>query len=857
MSLADYQRKRDFARTPEPRGRKSRRSGRRFVIHKHAARNLHYDLRLEIDGVLKSWAVPKGPCLDPSEKRLAVETEDHPLEYLDFEGAIPAGEYGAGTIIVWDRGEWTPEQDPAESLQNGELKLRLDGQKLQGRWVLVKMKPRAGEPDRNWLFIKERSENTRPLSEGDVLKELPHSVVSGRTVEEVAGIEQQKKPVPSTLRPAEPATSQPGVDAAAISRASRSAMPGQLAPQLATPAARPPEGDQWLHEIKFDGYRLLCFIDGDKVRLRTRRQNDWTDRFPHVVEAARQLPVETALLDGEVVGLLPNGVSSFPVLQTALKEGRPQRLVYFVFDLLYLNGYDLRKSPLEQRKRALASILGGGLRGPLHYADHIEGDPGDFFDECRRLGLEGVVSKRRDRPYREGRTADWLKSKSVQRDEFVIGGFTEPEGERIGLGALLVGHFDRQGELHYTGKVGTGFDDATLEDLRRTLDAIELKRNPFVDLAREKIDRGTHWVKPQLVAQVQYAGWSKEDLLWHPVFQGLREDITAASIVREAGELRQQKGPASGSTIQASTADGVTLSQEQLDQLAGVRMTHPERVVYPELGITKLELARYYAAIAEWILPHLADRPLSLVRCPEGQGHKSFFQKHPAKLGGTPAELTRVTIDGELYLVVNDLAGLVSLVQIGVLEIHPWGARADRIERPDRLIFDLDPAPDVAWHRVIETAARLRDLLRDAGLESFVKTTGGKGLHIVLPIDRRHDWAEVKAFAGAVAGRLAAERHDQLTTNPSKQARRARIYIDYHRNSRGATAAAAYSTRNHPQATVSTPLAWEELSEHIGPQQFTVRNVIRRLAALDSDPWADLASVRQSLSAKVKHAFGV
>jgi bifunctional non-homologous end joining protein LigD len=857
MALHEYRRKRDFARTPEPSGQgESAPAGRRFVVHKHAATHLHYDLRLEIDGVLRCWAVPKGPSLDPAERRLAVQTEDHPLEYLEFEGVIPAGEYGGGAMIVWDRGHWEPEGDLAKSLHKGQLKLRLTGEKLEGRWALVKMKPRPGEPDRNWLLIKERSENVRPLSQGDVLQELPHSVLSGRTVEELAGIaalEQSSARDPSTPHRAGRQLAFP-IEAGRIPKAVAAAMPDRIEPQLASTAQRLPDGDQWLHEMKLDGYRLLCFVENGKVRLLTRRHNNWTSRFPYIAAAAAKLPARSVVLDGEVVGLLPSGVSSFAVLQSALKSGKTRPLVYFVFDLLYLDGQDLRRAALVDRKQALSELLRNAPTGPIQYVDHIEGTAEAFFGECQRLGLEGIISKRKDRPYREGRSQEWLKSKCVLRDEFVVGGFTEPEGARAGLGSLLVGHFAANCELHYAGRVGTGFDDAALVDLRRRLGALEVKRNPFAAIARDKVKRGTHWVKPQVVVQVQYAGWSSDGLLWHPVFQGEREDVAAASVVREPALAAGAKPEASRRKPKDVPA-GDVLSQEQLAPLSGLQMTHPGRVMYQDPLLTKLDLARYYAAIADWILPHVAGRPLSLVRCPDGQGTEAFYQKRST--AGMPEAIQRVMVEDVEHLVVKDLAGLLSLVQFAVLEIHLWGSRIDRVERPDRLVFDLDPGPGVTWPRIIDVALQLRELLSEAGLVSFVKTTGSKGLHVVVPIERRHGWDVVQRFCQAVAKRFVAAHPRELTINSARQAREGRIYVDYRRNIRGATAVAPYSTRNRPGAPVSVPLEWHELKQQRGPAEYTVANVVQRLASLRSDPWGKLCETRQSLTARVLRSFGL
>jgi bifunctional non-homologous end joining protein LigD len=868
MSLDAYRRKRRFGSTPEPAGKTSRkRRGPLFVVQKHKARRLHYDLRLEIDGVLKSWAVPKGPCLDPLEKRLAVHVEDHPLEYAQFEGVIPEGQYGAGSVLVWDRGRWEPEEtDARTAYAEGKIKFRLEGEKLHGRWMLIKIKPRPDEPDQQWLLIKERDAAARPLDEYDVLIES-QSVQSGRTIDEVArgGIPQPAGPLPKKRRAPRSARSAPKFDLESVAGAKRAELPATLKPQLAELADSPPAGDKWLHEIKFDGYRLMFWIDNGQVTIRTRRGNDWTEKFPHLAQAAAQLPVQTAILDGELVAMLPNGLSSFAALKNALSDGTVHRLVYFVFDLLYLDGYDLRKVPLEQRKALLSQVVPQSDKGRLQYVDHMLGNGPEFFEQTGRLGLEGIVSKRRDKPYRSDRSSEWLKSKHLQRDEFVIGGFTEPSGSRQGLGAILVGYFQDR-KLHYAGRVGTGFTHHMLLDLRRRLDPLELRDNPFADLTRDKIEKGTHWVKPELVAQIEYAGWTDDRALWHPRFQGLREDLRAIDVVREPPQLdstRAEPGAdepsrrARSNTTPAAALE--KLSDEHAAQLAQVRITSPSRVLYEEPGLTKLDLVRYYVEIADWVLPHIVGRPLSLLRAPDGQGHGEFYQKH--SVAGLPESIRPLTLrdDGEPeeVLVIDDLAGLVALVQFSVLEIHPWGARIDQPNRPDRLIFDLDPDENLPWNRVIEGAFSVRDLLADLGLSSFVKTSGGKGLHVVLPINRRHEWPSAKEFARAVARRLAEESPDRFTANIAKWARSGRIFVDYLRNRRGATAVAAYSTRARPGAAVSVPVEWDELPNILAPDQFSVLNVRERLASLDRDPWEDMGSLRQSLTADVFRRLGL
>jgi len=859
MPLDSYRRKRRFTKTPEPQGEESLPvESRVFVVQKHTSSQLHYDFRLELDGVLKSWAVPRGPCLDPAEKRLAVHVEDHPLDYAQFEGVIPKGEYGGGEVLVWDYGSWTPEEDPQQAYQEGKIKFSLSGEKLHGRWMLVKIKPRPNEPDKQWLLMKERDEAARPLGEYDVLIDS-QSVQTGRSIDEIArGTGEKPKP---PVKPKRRSRKRAKLELASIEGAKRGPLPGSLKPQLAQPADEPPAGERWLHEIKFDGYRMLVFIEGGRVTIRTRRGNDWTHRFPHLVAAAKQLPVESAVLDGEIVVQLPNGASSFAALQNTLSSGATHRLIYFTFDVLHANGYDLRKVPLEERKRILREIVPEAAPQSLQYVDHIVGNGPEFFAQTARMELEGVVSKRRDRPHRSGRSAEWIKAKHLQREEFVIGGFSEPSGSRQGLGAIVVGYY-LDGELRYAGRVGTGFTHHGLLELRRSLDAIERRDNPFVDLTRDRIEKGTHWVKPVLVAQIEFANWTSDGLLWHPRFQGLREDIRAADVVR-----RTPAEDPSGESANERTNEGNSakqpkrerLSPEQADLLANVRITSPGRVLYEEPGITKMDLVQFYVEIGEWVLPHLVGRPLSLLRCPKGQGHSAFYQKH--SVAGMPESIRRVVLqhkgEPDEVLVIDDLAGLVSLVQFNVLEIHPWGARIDRPDRPDRLIVDLDPDEELAWNRVMEGALCVRELLDDLGLQNFVKTTGGKGLHIVVPIDRRHDWPQAKAFTRGLARWLAEQWPDLFTANSAKWARQGKIYVDYLRNTRGATAVGAYSTRARAGASVSVPIAWDELDTILGPHQFSVVNLRERLASLDHDPWEEIGTVRQSITAKVRRRLGV
>jgi bifunctional non-homologous end joining protein LigD len=799
--LDAYHRKRDFRRTPEPAGGTATDGGGRFAVQRHAARRMHYDFRLELDGTLKSWAVPKGPSLDPAEKRLAVHVEDHPLEYGDFEGTIPAGEYGAGEVILWDRGHWTPVGDPADGYRRGKLKFVLHGEKLRGGWTLARMGGRAGEGGKNWLLLKERDVEARPATEGDIVAERPESVAT----------------------------------------IARTALPARIRPQLATLADEPPPGDEWVHEIKYDGYRALCRLEDRRARVFTRSGQDWTDRFGPVAPACAALPVRTAWLDGEVVVLDDDGRSRFEALQEALSAKDGRGLKYVVFDLLHLDGVDLRPLPLEQRKQRLAQLLRRADGGEtLRYGDHVIGRGAAFLRQVCMHGLEGIVSKRREAPHREGRHPEWRKVHCHERGEFVVGGFTDPGGSRAGLGALLLGAHE-DGRLRYVGRVGTGFSDAKLRELRRRLDELAQPESPFAPFP--DVPPGSHWTRPELVCEATFTNWTRDGRLRHPVFVALRDDKPAREVVRE----------------RRSRAGVAPRRADETIEIAGVRVSHPDRVLWPEVEVTKAELARYYVDVAEWILPHVAGRPLAVVRGPRGHAGATFFQKHLAP--GMPAPVRSVRIaddDGhQNHLVIDDVAGLVALVQMDVLEIHVWGARADDVERPDRLVLDLDPDEELAWPVVVDGARAARLRFEHLGLESFVKTTGGKGLHVVVPLARRQGWTETKAFARALAADLARRLPDAFTINAARAARRGKIYLDYLRNGRGATAVAAYSSRARPGAPVAVPLAWRELGSRLRPAALTVRTVPERLARLRADPWERVPVVRQSITAAMRAALGV
>lgn len=881
MGLGEYHRKRDFRVTAEPEGevRSPGDGGLAFVVQKHAASHLHYDFRLELDGVLKSWAVPKGPSLDPSVKRLAVHVEDHPTEYGSFEGIIPRGEYGGGTVMLWDRGRWAPEGDPRRALKKGHLRFRLEGERLRGGWHLVRSRrPGDAGGKEQWLLFKDDDAEARPESAGVLTEEETTSVGTGRSMEEIAAAADaewrsdapadralvRKKPPPAR-KPRKKAASSP---APKLDAARRRAFPADLTPQLATLVDEVPEGDGWIHEIKYDGYRLLALVRGGKARLMTRRGNDWTDRFPAVAGAAARL-AKTAVLDGELVVFTPEGTTSFQALQNALSSGRAADLVFQAFDLPYLDGMDLAAVPLLQRKAALRALLADAdPAGPLRFSDHVTGHGAEFHRQACRLGLEGIISKRADAKYQPRRTRDWLKVKCLLRQEFVIGGWTEPRGSRSKFGALLLGVHGDDGALVYAGKVGTGFDEARLAEVHARLLPLERDGSPFADHGRRgRRPAGVHWADPELVCEIAFTEWTDEGILRHPVFQGLREDKDPAEVVRErpahaAGGTGAAKPPPSPAPSPRPTPPSTRPAAPRRGrgeaEIAGVRFTSPEKVLFPVQGLTKGELARYYEAVGEWMLPHVADRPLTLVRCPDGVTGECFYQKHGDQHFGEAVGRVRVKEnDGEekVYTYVDSVAGLVSMVQLGVIELHTSNARRDRFERPDRFVIDLDPGPGVAWARTVEAAFEVRALLEEVGLASWVKTTGGKGLHVLVPLVRRQEWDEVKEFTRAFATELSRRHPGRYVTKSTLAARKGKIYLDYLRNGRGATSISAFCIRAKPTGAISVPVRWEELSATLDPDSFVPAAVVRRVERLKADPWAGYWEARQSITKATRAAL--
>ncbi|PYE37777.1 ATP-dependent DNA ligase LigD phosphoesterase module /ATP-dependent DNA ligase LigD polymerase module [Rhizobium sp. PP-F2F-G38] len=834
MSLDTYNAKRRFDATPEPKGEAAKAAKRKaatdsasFVIQKHDATRLHYDFRVEMDGVLKSWAVTKGPSLNPEDKRLAVHVEDHPLSYRDFEGVIPKGQYGGGTVIVWDRGTWTPIGDLAKAYAKGHLEFTLDGEKLQGRWHLVRMHGKPGETRENWLLIKGDDEAARDDS-FDILKERPESVKSGRDLKDVAKNPGDTWNSKSTSKasnakrgkPAKVTTAAEGQAHAWPKGARKAVLPGFVEPALATLKPKAPSGDRWVHEIKFDGYRLQARIEKGKVRLLTRSGLDWTERFGDQVAAAfTGLPVETALIDGEIVVHKDNGASDFSALQEDLSLGRSDRFIYYAFDILHLDGHDLTKATLIDRKNLLQKLILADSP-TVRFSEHFE-DNGDLvLTHACRLSLEGVVSKERSGLYVSGRKGSWVKSKCSERQEFVIGGYAPSSTSDHAIGALALGVYE-DGALRHVGRVGTGFSHATADMLFEALSAIERSDSPFRDKLTADARRGLHYVEPTLVAEVEFRAWSADGNLRHASFRGLRED-------KPASEVRQESPAAEkGRTSPALPKAAITL-------------THPDRVYWPKEGVTKQGLAEYYAQVWSFMAPYVVDRPLSLLRCPDGiDGKQRFFQKHAWRGINKAIDQIKDPKDktGEPSLRITDFDGLIALVQSAALEIHPWGTTTRNWEKPDMITMDLDPGEDVSWAEIIEAALLLKGEIEAKGLAAFVKTSGGKGLHVVVPLKPSAGWPAVKAFAKALATDAAKKDPDRYLAVATKAKRRGRIFIDYLRNGRGATAVAPYSTRARPGAAVSAPLAWSELSEAIGPDYFTVNNMPARLASLKTDPW--------------------
>jgi bifunctional non-homologous end joining protein LigD len=864
MPLDLYHKKRNFKTTPEPKGRVHARKPKdlRFVIQKHAASHLHYDFRLELGGVLLSWAVPKGPSLDPNDKRLAMHVEDHPIEYGDFEGVIPPKQYGSGTVLLWDRGIWIPKEDPEAGYAKGRLKFELVGDKLRGGWNLVRSRSGKYGGDKSWLLIKEDDEYAREGLAARVVDDQPNSVVSGRGLEEIAAdperVWHSNKSVAENVRTGAVRPRKVSLKLDKLAGARKAADPDWIAPQLALLVDAAPAGDGWVHEIKFDGYRMLCHVSKGRCTIHSRNRKEWTAQLPRLAAAMARLPVDNAWVDGEVIVPDESGRSSFQALQNAFAGEGAEKLAYYAFDLPYVNGYDLREMPLVARKQVLRQIV-PGAEGTVRYSDHVQGEGATFLREACSVGLEGIISKRTDSAYRGLRGRDWLKIKCEQRQEMVIGGWTDPQGSRSGFGALLIGYHDERGRLRYAGKVGTGFNEKMLQSLTQELRKRATDKPPFVDPPTGAEGGRAHWVKPELVAEVRFTEWTRDNTLRHPAFIGLRKDKAAKDVVREKPAHAPEEGEAAAPTAKRTTArTGAAKSSDDAVVVAGVPISNPDKVLYPEAKITKRELAQYYAAIGEWMVPHLENRPLTLVRCPNGWNAKCFYQKHVKETLGEflqPIEVPEGASTAT-YMMANNVGAIVSLLQMGVLEIHPWGSRAPHLDRPDRIVMDFDPDETLPWPELTAAATVLRKLLDTLGLRGFPKTTGGKGLHVVLPIVPEHDWDTIKSFTQAIADLMVMTFPDRFTSKLMKSTRTGKIFVDYLRNAEGATAIAAYSIRAKKNASVSMPIGWDDLSKDVRFDFFNVRNVPAKLRRR-KDPWADFAALKQRITPQMMQQLGM
>lgn len=831
--LRDYRRKRDFNKTAEPSGETNtgKGEGLRFVVQKHDATRLHYDFRLELDGVLKSWAVTKGPSTNPADKRLAVRVEDHPLDYGGFEGTIPEGQYGGGTVMLWDEGTWEPIGDPHDGLEGGDLKFKLHGKRMKGEWVLVHMKGRDQKtshgPRENWLLIKHKDDYATATD--GITETFTTSVETGRDLEGIAkGLKSRKK-----ATKAEPA-------AKVWTSGKALALPEFRPPQLATLVEEVPEGEGWLFEVKYDGYRAVVAVAGPEVRLYTRNANDWTEQFHRLVEPLSKLSKGSLLLDGEVCAI-KDGRTDFSTLKDALSNDG--ELVYFAFDLLEQDGENLEKLPLTERKARLEKLLKKAKDPSLIYSDHVVGHGDKVLAAMRDAHQEGVIAKRGDAPYRHDRTREWLKIKVNHRQEFVIGGW-RPSDKKKTFASLLLGTWEGD-KLVYRGRVGTGFNAKSAVELQQAMDALALPKPAFAEIPRDIVRRAT-WIEPQLVAEIDFTELTPDGHLRHPSFVGLRHDKPAEQ-VRLESEVPAHKALAPRratklASIKLSDDMGIAVAERHK-----IKLTSPTRPVLPNESVTKGQIFAYYDAVAERMLPHIRRRALSLVRVPQGQ--RPFFQKHDS--GGFPEAIKNIAIEEkdsetEDYFYVDDLAGILACVQMSTLELHIWGSRIDKLEKPDRIVFDIDPDEGLDFGQVRSAANHIRTELQDLGLETFPMVTGGKGIHVVAPLTPRAEWPDVKTFCRAFADRLAENEPDQFTSNIRKEKRTGRMFVDYLRNERGSTAVAPFSTRARPGIPCAVPIAWDELDGLKGANAFTLGSAAAR--AKEADPWTGYFKTKQSLT---------
>ncbi|WP_039011952.1 DNA ligase D [Pseudomonas brassicacearum] len=862
-TLDDYNRMRDFAATPEPAAKRSRKSAKtahalQFCIQKHDASRLHYDFRLELDGALKSWAVPKGPSLDPKAKRLAVHVEDHPLDYATFEGNIPEGHYGAGDVIVWDRGVWIPQDDPHEAYEKGRLKFELQGEKLSGLWNLVRTHM-PGKQEQ-WFLIKHQDQAARPESEYDVVQAEPNSVLSDRTlVPKRRGKAAAAKAVKQPEKAVQ-AKSPRGAAKTTLSGAVAGPLPDTLKPELATLVESAPDGE-WLYEIKFDGYRVMARIEHGDVRLLTRNGHDWTHKLPRQAEALAELGLESAWLDGEMVVANDQGVPDFQALQNAFEAGSSGKIAYYLFDMPYLNGMDLRKVPVQERRTALAAVLEPNESPLLRFSDAFEETPEALLNSACQMQMEGLIGKRIGSAYVSRRSNDWIKLKCKNRQEFVVVGFSDPKGARSAFGALLLGLHDADsGQLRYAGKVGTGFNETTLKSIYQQLLPLETKKAAVVNPPSGYEAKGVHWLEPTLLAEVAFAEMTKDGSVRHAVFHGLRNDKPAKDITQEL--VKPVKKNAAAKKTKAKDEPGATpaktKSKAKAPALDGkVRITHPERVIDASSGTTKLQLAEYYASVAEFILPELADRPVALVRAPDGIAGELFFQKNAERLAIPGITSLDKALTGQPVMIINNAEALIGAVQMSTVELHTWNATSVDLDKPDRFVLDLDPDPALPWKSMVEATQLTLSVLDELGLKAFLKTSGGKGIHVVVPLTRKLGWDEVKGFSHAIVSHMAKLLPDRFSAVSGPKNRVGRIFIDYLRNGLGATTICAYAARTREGLPVSVPVFREEVAELKGANLWNVHNVHERLAEVGHEPWAGIKRTRQSITAEMRRRIGM
>lgn len=877
--IQTYNRKRNFRKTAEPPGKvaKASRSEPTFVIQKHAASRLHYDFRLEIAGVLASWAVPKGPSLDPGVKRLAARTEDHPIEYGSFEGTIPKGEYGGGTVMLWDQGTWEPIGNAREGLRKGDLKFKLHGKRLQGAFVLARMRGRANEKGENWLLIKHRDEMAQQGSDDMIVRKYETSVESGRSMEEIAGGDEvwhsnrsggdKNGKLKEETAVKKPKKRIAKIDVAKLNGAKKARIPVKILPQLATLVETPPAGTGWLSEIKFDGYRMLARIDNGEVKIYSRNGNLWTDKLPTIAKSLGKLEVKQTWVDGEIVVLDDGGKSDFSKLKNALGDADPRNVFFFLFDILYLDGYDVMGCRQDDRKRLLESFLGNDPPAYIKYSDHMEERPEAIQQRACQMHLEGIIVKQVDAPYKQARTRSWLKLKCIQREEFIVVGYTDPQGTRAGLGALHLGYYDKEGDLHYAGGVGTGFNTKTLLEIEKQLSRHTRKIPPAIWVHGEKPPSKMHWVRPEMVVETSFMEWTDGGVIRHAVFLGARDDKTPSDVIRDPPTEAVTRYTGAGTIIRAATVkkkpkaakaeakkpvDVAAIIDKRQPTDGSVRLTHPDRVLWPDKKLTKRHLADYWDRADQYALPYIGGRPLALVRTPDGVKGEQFFQKKVTP--GFPKQILDLNVDDEQVIAIEGPEGFQALAQMSAIELHPWGSKVEDISKPDVIVLDLDPDVGLDFEDVIEAAHGLRDALQTVGLASFCKTTGGKGLHIVVPFQPELGWDDVKDFAKSIATAFAKSQPERFTDELAKKARKGRIFIDYLRNGRGATAVGPFSPRARDGATIAMPLTWKQVKTGLDPADYTIEASDKQLKA-GAEAWKDYFETKQRLTDKIRRAF--